>query len=206
MAWLVTSVASAVASRARALHRPPMPLRVRVDLRGRLSETVRSVPTSCSCETHNAEIIPFVFLANVSARAWRLLCGSGLEPMLIPALAHSPSEFWRRWNRPAQQFFQEHAFRVSGGRDCPFRGILIAFFASGIVHEYVFGITTGRLRSKRIFVQARLWLGSGTHTASRGVHFLVVSPMNIDCALLKEGALTSRCNVKLSQWLPVFLR
>ncbi len=85
-------------------------------------------------------------LANASARAWRLLGGRALEPMLNPAVARTPADFWRRWNRPAQQFFQEYAFQASGGFHHPIRGILVSFAASGIVHEYVFGITTGRVQ------------------------------------------------------------
>jgi hypothetical protein len=98
---------------------------------------------------HSSKVASLVttvaLLANVSARTWRLLGGRALEPMLNPAVAPTPADFWRRWNRPAQQFFQEYAFRASGGFKYPIRGILVAFVVSGIVHEYVFGITTGRV-------------------------------------------------------------
>ena len=77
-----------------------------------------------------------ILLANASARAWRLLGGRVLEPMLNPAVARTPADFWRRWNPPAQQFFQEYAFQASGGFHNPVRGILVSFAASGIVHEY----------------------------------------------------------------------
>ena len=87
-----------------------------------------------------------ILLANASARAWRLLGGRSLEPMHNPALARTPADFWRRWNRPAQQFFQEYAFDASDGFHHPVRGILVSFAASGIVHEYVFGIATGRVQ------------------------------------------------------------
>lgn len=91
-------------------------------------------------------VITVALLANVCARTWRLLGGKALEPMLNPAVARTPADFWRRWNRPAQQFFQEYAFRASGGFSYPIRGILVSFVVSGIVHEYVFGITTGRIQ------------------------------------------------------------
>ena len=99
---------------------------------------------------HSAKVAMLVttvaLLANARARTWRLLGGRALEPMLNPAVARTPADFWRRWNRPAQQFFQEYAFRASGGFNHPIRGILVSFVVSGIVHEYVFGITTGRVQ------------------------------------------------------------
>jgi hypothetical protein len=87
-----------------------------------------------------------ILLANFSSRVWRLLGGNALEPMRNPAFAHTPADFWRRWNRPAHQFFQEYAFLASDGLRYPIRGILVAFAVSGIVHEYVFGIATGRVQ------------------------------------------------------------
>ena len=56
-----------------------------------------------------------VSLAGLGAVAYRLLGGDALDPMASPAGAATPAEFWRRWNRPAQQFFQEYAFRPAGG-------------------------------------------------------------------------------------------
>jgi D-alanyl-lipoteichoic acid acyltransferase DltB (MBOAT superfamily) len=63
--------------------------------------------------------------------------------MASPAGAATPAEFWRRWNRPAQQFFQEYAFRPAGGTHRPIRAIFVTFAMSAAVHEYVFGIATG---------------------------------------------------------------
>jgi D-alanyl-lipoteichoic acid acyltransferase DltB (MBOAT superfamily) len=57
--------------------------------------------------------------------------------------SQTPAMFWRRWNRPAQQFFHEYAFKPAGGQRWPVRSTLMTFAVSGLVHEYVFGITAG---------------------------------------------------------------
>src|SRR4051812_7281234 len=45
------------------------------------------------------------------AGAARLLGVPVVEPMDHPIAAHSPPDFWRRWNRPAQQFLYEDVFK-----------------------------------------------------------------------------------------------
>jgi hypothetical protein len=49
---------------------------------------------------------------------------TALEPMARPELAPTSAEFWRRWNRPAQQFFYEDVFKPCGGLRAPVRGAL----------------------------------------------------------------------------------
>ncbi len=75
---------------------------------------------------------------------WRLAGGRGLDPMDCPLLAATPAQFWRRYNRPAQQFFDEYIYRRIGGP--PLRAIVITFAVSAAVHEYVFGIPIGRVQ------------------------------------------------------------
>lgn len=55
----------------------------------------------------------------------------------------TPAEFWRRWNKPAQIFLHEYAFKPSGGRRSPRRAALLTFAISGLIHEYVFGLPLG---------------------------------------------------------------
>lgn len=86
------------------------------------------------------------FLANLGAIIWRLNGGLAWDPMLNPALACTPADFWRRWNVPAQHFFHEYVFLPAGGRRNPVRATLLTFVISGLIHEYVFGIATGRLQ------------------------------------------------------------
>jgi D-alanyl-lipoteichoic acid acyltransferase DltB (MBOAT superfamily) len=66
--------------------------------------------------------------------------------MASPAAAPTPAEFWRRWNRSAQQFLQEYAFRPAGALRCPIRAIFVTFAASAVLHEYVFGIAIGQFQ------------------------------------------------------------
>jgi D-alanyl-lipoteichoic acid acyltransferase DltB (MBOAT superfamily) len=61
-------------------------------------------------------------------------------------LASTPADFWRRYNRPVQQFFHEHVFLPTGGRRSPARATLLVFVISAVVHEYVFGIILGRVQ------------------------------------------------------------
>jgi hypothetical protein len=60
--------------------------------------------------------------------------------------ARTPAEFRRHWNKPAQQFFQEYAFRRFAAGGHPARGILATFVLSGLIHEYVLGVAAGRIQ------------------------------------------------------------
>ncbi len=94
----------------------------------------------------SAIVLSVVLLANASAAAYRILGGRALDPMSHPLAAPTPAEFWRRWNRPAQQFFNEYAFGPAGGFRRPVLATLVTFVVSGLVHEYVFGIASGRIQ------------------------------------------------------------
>jgi hypothetical protein len=82
----------------------------------------------------------------VATSAWRLARGKTKNFMNAPLLARTPADFWRRYNRPVQQFFFEDIFKRIGGVRSPVRATLLTFTISGLVHEYVFGIATGRVR------------------------------------------------------------
>jgi hypothetical protein len=75
---------------------------------------------------------------------WRLCGGRGLDAMDRPLLAVTPADFWRRYNRPAQQFFHDHVYRRIRGS--PLRAIVITFVVSAIIHEYVFDIAVSRVQ------------------------------------------------------------
>jgi hypothetical protein len=76
----------------------------------------------------------------------RLLGGKARDPMDNPFVARTPADFWRRYNRPAQQFFHEDLFRPLGGLHSPIRATLATFAISALIHEYVFDIAVGRIQ------------------------------------------------------------
>jgi len=82
-------------------------------------------------------------LPNGLAAGCRLLAIPATDAMGSFFSARTPAEFWRRYNRPAEQFFYEYVFKPSGGVRHPVRATLITFAFSGIVHEYVFDIAAG---------------------------------------------------------------
>jgi hypothetical protein len=82
----------------------------------------------------------------VIAALWRLSGGTAREFMTAPMLALTPADFWRRYNRPVQQFFHENVFLPFGGRRRPVLATMMVFVVSALVHEYVFGIIIGRIQ------------------------------------------------------------
>jgi len=77
---------------------------------------------------------------------WRLPGGITRDWFDAVFQARTPADFWRRYNRPVQQFFCEDIFKRVGGFRSPARATLVTFVISGLVHEYVFGVATGRVQ------------------------------------------------------------
>jgi D-alanyl-lipoteichoic acid acyltransferase DltB (MBOAT superfamily) len=63
-----------------------------------------------------------------------------------PFSAHTPAEFWRRYNRNMQQFFWRNVFAIAGGRRAPVRTTLLVFVLSALMHELIFAIAVGRVQ------------------------------------------------------------
>ena len=103
-----------------------------------------------------------VSFAQTGAIVYRLSGGVALDPTLSPAGAPTPAEFWRRWNRPAQQLLETYAFRPAGGLHHPVRATLFTFAISAVVHEYVFGIAAWRIQGW----QAAFFLVQGVAAAA----------------------------------------
>jgi hypothetical protein len=55
--------------------------------------------------------------------------------------AHSPADFWRRWNRPMSRWLLENVYKPLGGRRRPLLATLATFALSGLLHEYLFAVT-----------------------------------------------------------------
>ncbi len=111
----------------------------------------RAVPFAVE---HSAKVLAFFLLlvpaGAAGAATWRLLGGSAREPMDNPFASVSPADFWKRYNRSAQQFFYEDVFKPLGGRRRPIRGTLATFGVSALLHEFLFDITTMRIQGYQI--------------------------------------------------------
>lgn len=98
---------------------------------------------------HAAKVVAFylALLPGAAAliAAWRLAGGRARDFMQNPLLAHTPADFWRRYNRSAQQFFYEDIFKPAGGLRQPVRAALVTFGVSAVLHEYLFTATLGRV-------------------------------------------------------------
>lgn len=60
-------------------------------------------------------------------------------------LAHSPADFWRRWNRPMNRWLCVNVYMPLGGRRHPLLATMAAFAISGLIHEYLFGVALQRV-------------------------------------------------------------
>src|SRR5262249_53115648 len=67
---------------------------------------------------------------DTGAALWRLSGGLARDYMENPFAARTPADFWRRYNRPMQQFFWEDVFKPAGGLRAPLRTILLVFVIS----------------------------------------------------------------------------
>lgn len=99
---------------------------------------------------HSAKLIalyvPLLSGLSAGAAGWRLLGGSAQDTMNRPYLARTPAEFWRRYNRNMLSFFLEDVFKPLGDRLGRPGKVMIVFSLSAMLHEYIFGIATGRVQ------------------------------------------------------------
>ncbi|MDB5344176.1 MAG: hypothetical protein JWP89_2553 [Schlesneria sp.] len=66
------------------------------------------------CAKATATFLVVVALTQLAAVTWRLAGGRAWDPMRAPLAATTPADFWRRWNRPAQQFLKCYVFDPAG--------------------------------------------------------------------------------------------
>jgi hypothetical protein len=98
------------------------------------------------CAKTLAVFLTLMPLTVLAATLWRLAGGRARDVMDTPLLAPTPAEFWRRYNRPAQQFFYEDIFKRMGGLRSPTRATLATFAVSALIHEYLFDISLDRVQ------------------------------------------------------------
>lgn len=85
-----------------------------------------------------------------AAAMWRLGGGTARDFMDRPFAAHTPADFWRRYNRNVQQFFWQDVFSGSRSRRAPLFAMLLVFGLSAILHELVFYAAVGRVQGYQI--------------------------------------------------------
>jgi hypothetical protein len=99
---------------------------------------------------HTAKVLALaaamMLIGRTFAALYRQLIGPARDPILNPLAARTPAEFWRRWNRPFRDFFDEYVFRPSGPARRPVLATLTVFAVSGLLHEYPFGVAIGRVQ------------------------------------------------------------
>lgn len=93
------------------------------------------------------------------------LAGFDTRPIVRNVLlSRTPAEFWsRRYNHRVSDWLDLNVFRPAGGRRHPVRGTLLVCFASGVLHELMFGIATSRFDGYQFlffFMQAPAILAS----------------------------------------------
>jgi alginate O-acetyltransferase complex protein AlgI len=83
-------------------------------------------------------------LFHLLALAWRQK-GIAVEPVMRrPLLARSLADFWgQRWNRAYRRVSFDYFFRPAISRFGMSAGTLVAFFASGLIHELVISVPAG---------------------------------------------------------------
>ena len=99
---------------------------------------------------HVSKVVAFMLAIisglTASAALWRLFGGRAREYMDQPFSAHTPAEFWRRYNRNMQQFLWQDVFKPAGGLRAPIRTTLFVFALSALMHELIFSVAIGRVQ------------------------------------------------------------
>jgi hypothetical protein len=87
-----------------------------------------------------------IWAFHVNTALWRL---AGAPAALFTGKnvlgAYSPAEFWRRWDRPMYRWFLDDVYGPMGGRRHPYLAGLAPFAISGLLHEYLYGVTFRRI-------------------------------------------------------------
>lgn len=103
---------------------------------------------------HVTKVLAFaaamIGVGQTSVAGCRQLIGPALDPFDHPFAARTPADFWRRWNRPFREFFDQYVFRPMGGTRRPIVATLAVFAVSGLMHEYVYGVASGRVQGWQV--------------------------------------------------------
>lgn len=112
----------------------------------------------------------FVFTATLIISPYRALGYEVSEFFETPLYALSPGEFWRRWNKPMQEWLKDNVFHQIPGRKRLYTGILLTFTASGLFHEYTISLASDTING---FMLAYFLIQSGVCLSSIYLHRLL---------------------------------
>jgi hypothetical protein len=154
----------------------------------------RGFPTKPLIVEHALNVVILAVFLVAAGRAitavWRLGGGPARDIFGTIIGAATPAEFWRRWNRPTQEFLQLRVFAPAGGRRHPVRATLVTFAVSGLMHEYAFGIALGRVQGWQVAFFAvqgaavAATIGVRPTGTSRAVAWMLTAIFNIATAVL----------------------
>ena len=91
-------------------------------------------------------VAAFVVVYGVSEATCALWRGAGWPASPMHAnyfAAWTPAEFWRRYNRPVNEYGFANIFCPAGGARRPVLGIALVFAVNGLLHEYLASIAIG---------------------------------------------------------------
>jgi hypothetical protein len=90
-------------------------------------------------------VIVMTAFGQASLALWRLM-GLNVRPVVRQIwLARTPADFWRRWSWPIHHWLYQYVFLPCGGRRRAVVSVLAAFAFSGIQHEVLAFVSTGRI-------------------------------------------------------------
>jgi len=87
-----------------------------------------------------------LFMFQNVAAVLRVFAVYTIDPVRQPLAARTPAQFWRRYNRWMGQFLREDVFNLMDGRRRPRQATMAVFVVSGLLHEYLFAMATGRVQ------------------------------------------------------------
>jgi hypothetical protein len=98
---------------------------------------------------HVTKLFIFVLTVESLSQAFcglERLAGFNTTPIIDRGfLAHTPAEFWRRYNTRVQPWLYWNVFVPAGGRRAPVRGVWATFLVSAAFHELAFAIATSQI-------------------------------------------------------------
>jgi len=112
----------------------------------------------------------FTAVMDVMVHALRIAGGVARDFTDAPWIARTPGEFWRRYNRSIGQFIEDDVFKPLCHCVPTRLAIVVAFLVSGLLHEYAFAISVGRVEgyATLFFVTQGIAVAASSGLKARG--------------------------------------